>query len=403
MARYLYEGFDSSGGKVSSTIDAESVTVALSEARSKGLTIIRIDEVGTSIDFREFIGIKSDRISLSDLEFLTAELSLLLRSGVRIDRAIGLLRTSGKSAPVRKLLDEIWGGLKQGMQLSQCLERHPRVFDALYVNLVSLGESGGRLPEVFEGLAEELKFRRELRQKVISAATYPLVVAAVCVLAIVFIFNFVVPNMASLFADADDLPWYTQVLLGSSDFMLRWQWMLFGGTSVVMVMLWQQRKRPSVAQFINRLLLETPGIRDANALLERIRFSGGLALMLEAGLPIDRALTLATGNIRHATLRREMSSAVESVKRGEQLSQALRKTRLFPSYQASLIEVGEESARLAMVFREMALRGRESFTTWALRVTTLLEPLLILFMGLIVGSVVVVMMLSITSVTDVGL
>lgn len=403
MALYRYEGIDQSGGRISATVDVASSAALLDDARSKGITVTRIEEITTSLDVREWVGLGSRRVSLADLEFLTAELCLLLKSGVRIDRAISLLRNSGKATPVRKLLDEIWDGLKQGMQLSQCLELHPRVFDPLYVNLVALGESGGRLPEVFEGLAEELKFRRELRQKIVSAATYPAVVAAVCVLAIVFIFNFVVPNMSSLFADAEDLPWYTEVLLGSSEFMLRWQWLLFGGMGMGSVLLWQQRDTPVVRDFADRILLETPGIRDANALLERIRFSGGLALMLEAGLPIDRALTLATGNIRHATLRREMTSAVDSVKRGEQLSQAMRKTRLFPSYQASLIEVGEESARLAMVFKEMALRGREAFTTWALRVTTLLEPLLILFMGLVVGSVVVVMMLSITSVTEVGL
>jgi general secretion pathway protein F len=125
--------------------------------------------------------------------------------------------------------------------------------------------------------------------------------------------------------------------------------------------------------------------------------------MLEAGLPVDRALTLATGNIRHGVLRREVSLAVDKVKRGEQISRVMRQTRLFPDYFASLLEVGEESGELARVFAEIARRSRDTFSSWTLRLTTLLEPLLILIMGLIVGGVVVVMMLSITSVTEVGL
>jgi general secretion pathway protein F len=125
--------------------------------------------------------------------------------------------------------------------------------------------------------------------------------------------------------------------------------------------------------------------------------------MLDAGLPVDRALTLALGNVRHRALRRELAAAVEKVKRGEQLSGSLRQTRVFPDYFASLLEVGEEGGELSRVFTEIARRSRNEFSDWALRLTTLLEPLLILVMGLIVGSVVVVMMLSITSVTDIGI
>jgi general secretion pathway protein F len=150
----------------------------------------------------------------------------------------------------------------------------------------------------------------------------------------------------------------------------------------------------------DRLLIRAPGLRDALAMVERIRFASGLGLMLDAGLPVDRALTLATGNIRHGMLRREIAIAVDKVRRGEQLSTVLRQTRLFPDFYASLLEVGEESGELARVFNEVARRSRDAFSSWTQRLTTLLEPLLILFMGLIVGSVVVIMMLSITSVTD---
>jgi type II secretory pathway component PulF len=300
-------------------------------------------------------------------------------------------------------LGSLVAGLKQGKQLSEVTAAHPDVFDRLYVNLISLGEAGGRLPEIFRGLAEDLRFRRELRQKVLSAATYPLVVAGVCVLAVVFIFNYVVPNLEALFADATELPWYTTLLLESSRFMREWQWFVLAGLVALGVSLWRLRTTPSVVDFKDRLLLDVPGLRDATQMVERIRFSSGLGLMLDAGLPVDRALALATGNIHHGILRREMTAALDKVKRGEQLSKVLRQTRLFPDYFASLLEVGEEGGELAKVFTEIARRSRDAFSAWTLRLTTLLEPLLILIMGLIVGGVVVVMMLSITSVTDIGL
>jgi len=281
--------------------------------------------------------------------------------------------------------------------------RHPDEFDALYVNLVALGEASGRLPDVFRGLAADLRFRRELRQKILQAAAYPLVVLAVCVLALLFIFNFVVPNLTALFADAGDLPWYTSLLLDSSAFMRRWQWPLGAALVLGGVLLWQARTRPSVVALRDRLLLGVAGLREATQTVERIRFTGGLGLMLDAGLPVDRALKLATRNIRHAVLRREIAVATEQVTRGEQLSRVLRQTRLFPDFYASLLEVGEESGELGRVFNEIARRSREAFSGWVQRVTTLLEPLMILVMGIIVGGVVVIMMLSITSVADIGL
>jgi type II secretory pathway component PulF len=403
MPLFRYEGFDQSGGRVSGALDADSNAAAMRELRARGILPSSLAEAGADKDWRSALGLESDKVSLADLEFLTAELSLLLDSGVRIDRAIGILQRAGKGGAMSRLLNALSADLKSGRQLSEAAAAHPEVFDKLYVNLVALGEAGGRLPEVFRGLAEDLRFQRELRQKVLSAATYPFVVAGVCVLALLFIFNFVVPNLESLFTDATELPWYTAALLGASEFMRDWQWLVGIAIAGAGYLVWRFRKSAAVVDFFDRLLLDTPGLRDALSMVERIRFSSGLGLMLDADLPVDRALTLATGNIRHGTLRREMTAAVEKVKRGEQLSKVLRQTRLFPDYYASLLEVGEEGGELAKVFTEIARRSRDSFSAWALRLTTLLEPLLILIMGLIVGGVVVIMMLSITSVTEVGL
>jgi type II secretory pathway component PulF len=295
MPLFRYEGFDQSGGRVNGVLDAVSLGAATHELRSRGVMPSRVVEAGSEPDWKATLGLASDSVSLSELEFFTAELSLLLDSGVRIDRAIGILQRAGKGGAVSRLLSELSAELKSGRQLSEAVAEHPEVFDRLYVNLVALGEAGGRLPEVFRGLAEDLKFRRELRQKIISAATYPLVVAAVCVIAILFIFNFVVPNLEGLFADATELPWYTTMLLESSRFMRQWQGLLGIFLAAGGAVLWRMRENPSVVEFKDQILLDTPGLRDATAMVERIRFCSGLGLMLDAGLPVDRALTLATG------------------------------------------------------------------------------------------------------------
>ena len=249
MPRYRYQCFDVTGGKVSGTIESETVEKALIELRHRGWLPSSIEMVGNDLDWRAFLGIEEQKVGLADLEFFTAELSLLLESGVRIDRAIEILQRAGKSGAVGQLLRELGDELKKGKQLSEAAAARPDVFDRLYVNLVSLGEAGGRLPEVFRGLAEDLKFQRDLRQKVISAATYPVVVASVCILAILFIFNFVVPNLETLFADSTDLPWYTAMLLGASAFMRQWQWWVFAALAVTTLLIWRSRHSPAVTDF----------------------------------------------------------------------------------------------------------------------------------------------------------
>jgi general secretion pathway protein F len=388
---------------VSGIVESDRIDLARDDLRGRGVMVSELAAEGAGRDWRETLGLQSDRVRLEDLEFLTSELSLLLDSGVRIDRAIGILQRTGRSGAVGRLLSALSADLKQGRQLSEAAAGHKDVFDPLYVNLIALGEASGQLPEVFRRLADDLRFRRDIRQKVVQAATYPLVVLGVCVLALLFIFNFVVPNLATLFAGASELPWYTAALLGASDFMKQYQWLLAVALAAAGALLWQARKRPSVVEFGERLAIGSPLLREATTTVERIRFASGLGMMLQAGLPVDRALQLATGSIRHGQLRREITIAVEKVRRGEQLSGVLRQTRLFPDFYASLLEVGEESGELAKVFTEIARRSRDAFSSWTQRVMTLLEPMLILLMGLIVGGVVVIMMLSITSVADIGL
>lgn len=402
MPQFRYHGFDASGARVAGTVEAERLEAARAELQVRGLLLAELAPVGQR-DWRASLGFVTESVGLAELEFLTSGISLLLDSGVRIDRAIATLQRAATRAGPARLLASLANDLRQGRQFSEATAAHPAIFDALYVNLVALGEASGRLPEVLRGLAEDLRFRREMRQKILQAAAYPLIVLAVCVMAVLFIFNFVVPGLTALFQDARELPWYTRLLLDSSAFVRTWQLPLGAALVASGVLLWKGRSRPGVQELRDRLLVGVPGLREATATAERIRFASGLGLMLEAGLPVDRALVLARGNIRHGTLRREIAIAVDKVRRGEQLSTALRQTRLFPDFHASLVEVGEESGELARVFVEIARRSREAFDAWTRRLTTLLEPLLILVMSVIVGAVVVVMMLSITSVTDIGL
>lgn len=400
--RFHYKGFDSAGSRITGTVDSSGAAEARAELRERGILVSEIQSSESSQDWREALGLASKRVGLAELEIITAEIGLLLQNGVRIDRALEVLRRGTRNQATRRMLDNLYQSLKQGKQFSAAAAEWPDVFDPLYLNLLSIGESSGTLPMVFTRLAEDLGFRRDLRQKIVSALTYPLVILVVCIMALLFIFNFVVPNLSSLFSDYAELPWYTSALMGFSDFIQRYQLVLGGSMVALGFFLVNLSRWPGLRARWQDFSARAPLLSDAVMMVERIRFTGGMAMMLEAGVQADRALRLASGSVESAPVRRELTVALERLRQGESMASTLRQTRLFPDFYTSLLEVGEESGALAPVFKEIANRSRRSFSEWTQRLTNLLEPALILMMGIIVGAVVVVIMLSITSITDVA-
>ncbi|MBQ4860830.1 type II secretion system F family protein [Pseudoalteromonas sp. MMG013] len=399
MPSYQYKAYDSSGGKSDGVIEALSSSAAQAALESDALIPYELKEVKKEGHFWKF---ESNKVSLSDLEFFTSELSLLLATGVRIDRGLDIIKRTKAKPVLAQLLGDISGSLKAGMSLSSACRAHPKVFDALYCNLVEQGEATGDLTSIFEGLALDLKFKRDLRTKIISALTYPLVILFVCLLSIFFIFNVIIPKMADMFSQAQNLPWYTELMLNTSRWMNDNQVLLLLALVSFVGGILYLRKKAVFIVWWQKVLLQLPVTSNAVKTVERIRFNTGLTLMLKAGLAIDKALELATGNVVNKVLRDEIKVAQKKVKRGEQLTPALKQTSIYPDFYISLLEVGEETGNLEKVFEEIAARSKQDFESWTDRMTSLLEPLMILFMGVFVGGVVVIMMLSMMSLNDVG-
>lgn len=394
MNRYSYKAFDQAGAPLKGVLTALDQDDARQQLKARGLLVSDLQPEQKRRSFSI-----NRKLSLGDLEFLTAELSVLLDAGLKIDKGVEVLARSASKPAQAELLNKISGDLKKGLQLSQVL-RQTGLFDALYINLVEIGEATGQLAQMFRKLAEDLAFRRDLQQKVTQAMTYPAVVLSVCLGALLFILNFVVPNMAQMFRGQQDLPIYTEILLGTADWFGQYQWYLLLFLLALGAFVKSSWHKPQWQAVISRTQLRLPFLRTLTLLLERIRFNGALSMMLNAGVSIDQAMTLAAGSVRQPQLRHELESAIARVKRGEQLSAVLGQSRIYPQFYQSLLVVGEETGELGRIFNEITNRSQKEFSQWVLRFTSLLEPLMILFMGGLVGGVVVILMMSITSGTS---
>jgi len=400
MALFIYQAYDHSGAKVDGQIEAADKANAIVLLKQQSLLPT---EVKALVESGNSIISFNNKVSLSDLEFLTAELSLLLESGVRIDKGIDIIKKTKAKPALAKLLNDMSSNLKKGKSLSESVREHGHIFDPLYCNLIELGEASGNLSEIFAGLAKDLKFRRDLQRKIISSLAYPMVIFFVCLLSVFFIFNFIIPKMSAMFNDVESLPWYTSAMLSTSEWMIQYQGLLLIGTIASIFALVAATKQVGFIRWWQNTSLKLPILKKAIITVERIRFNSGLAMMIKAGVQIDRAIGLSAGNIKNQILQREMTIAKNKVKGGSALTPALKQTSLYPDFYISLLEVGEESGNLERVFDEIANRSRQEFESWTDRMTTLLEPLMILFMGGFVGGVVVVMLMSMVSINEMGI
>ncbi len=400
MIRFTYSAYDSEGIKVAGEIEALGMREAQEQLRFRDLLIISIKQKVNRDNELDFLARR--RVSKKELEFLTSELALLLKAGVTIDRALSVLQKSSSSPQQLKLVSSLYNSVRNGDSLSDAMRQEQEAFSPLYVNLVKLGETTGSLARVFSRLAEDIKFQSELRAKIIQALTYPFVVFSVCIVCVAFIFNYIVPQMSSLFDGVADIPLYTRVLLGLSTWMINYQWFVVLSLILAAVGIFTMYRAPGGSEMIDELVLSLPGAGSFIILVERIRFNTAISMMLDSGVLIDNCLELALGSIKSDSIKSGLEIAKDRVKKGTTLAEALGSSPLYPDFCVSLIDVGEESGELGPVFTELSARSRREFELWIERFTALLEPLLILIMGGIVGVVVVVMLLSIVSTSDIG-
>ncbi len=401
MKNFSFTAYDTGGAKINGEVESQSMDEANQILLERQLIVVSLSPSKSPDNgVNRFF---TNRMSAKELEYFTSELSLMLNSGVKLDRALAVMRRNASGVAQTQLIVNIHDAIRRGESLSDAMSNHPQVFSSLYVNLVKLGESSGTLSRMFFKLAEDIKFQSELKRKTTQALTYPLVIFFVCILCVLFIFNYIVPQMKGLFDGIPDIPAYTSFLLGASDWMIQYQWFLLLGIIGLCALILALIRSSVWSRSVDEALLRIPWLSGILKLIEQIRFNTAVSMMLESGILIDRCLDMATGSVKNRVLMQGLLAAKDRVKKGDTLARALGSSSLFPDLSVSLIEVGEESGQLATVFSELADRSRREFETLIARFTMLLEPILILFMGAIVGGVVVTMLLSIVSINEIGI
>lgn len=395
---FEYKAIDNQGARHQGVITGGTKADAHKKLIEQGLNALAITPIAKE---NSLAALLSQKVTLDQLEFFTSELALLLESGIRVDRGIDIIKQANAHPALSRLLSQISSALKKGASLSEAFSEHEHLFGPLYISLLKIGESSGNLPEVLNRLSSDLKFQKDLRTQISTALTYPSVIFFVCIMAVYFVLTFIVPKMSGIFTDLSQAPWYTQMIIKVSNFFVDYQLVIVGGLVASITSLVYGLKRPEVKNWFYIKVSHLPGVGRVILTAERIRFAQSMAMMLEAGLQLDTTLALTANTLKHPELKRDAKLALKQLKTGKQLSQVLAKTRIFPDFFLSIIKVGEETGRLPRVFSEIAQRSKADLESVIKKLTTMLEPIMLIFMGGFVGGIVITMLMSMVSINDV--
>lgn len=400
MAAFRFEAINAGGGPQRGVIEADSARAARGQLRGQGLIPLTVEPAQETQGKRGSLRLSS-RLSLREQALFTRQFASLLVAGLPLDEALNVLTEQAERDYVGDLVATIRAEVMGGQSLAGALSMHPRDFPDIYRALIGAGEHTGNLGVVMERLADYLDARSALRQKIFLAFTYPAIVTVVAFGIVTLLLTYVVPQVVTVFANTKQkLPILTIIMLWVSGMVRRFGLvgalvLLVGGVAAVRVL---QRPGPKLA--LHRWLLGAPLlgrlVRDYNT----VRFVSTLAILSAASVPILRALQAAGETLSNVVMRRHVDEAILRVSEGVPLSRALGVARVFPPALIHLIRSGEATGNVAQMLERAALAGALELERRTLLLTSLLEPLLILTMGVVVLGIVLAVMMPIIEINQ---
>ncbi|MFV0478782.1 MAG: type II secretion system F family protein [Parahaliea sp.] len=398
MAQFSYRAIGRDGKPVNGTVDAEGLELASRQLRVQGLTLLGI-EPGSG----EVVDVVASGKGPGRQEVLsvTSELAVLLRAGLPLDRALKVLIDMSSDPAMTAVLNDLLKAVKGGRALSQALQSHERIFGSFYISMVRAGEASGQLSAVLDRLVSYLENAKANRDSVISALIYPVILLVVAVLSVIFMLGLVVPQFESLFEDMGDaLPALTRGVIAGADFIKNWWWLLLllivgGGTYLV-----KWLRSTEGRQSLHRFMLKLPVVGEIVFEFEMSKFARTVGTLLSNGVSLLKAISIAIDTVGNSVVKQSLQVLPPAVKAGRRMSVALDEAGQFTPMVIQMTRVGEESGSLDQMMLELAKVFDDHVQSGVKRGLTLLEPILILGMGALIGLIIIAILMGILSVND---
>ena len=398
MPLYSYKAVSLDGETVDGEREAVDEAALVRSLQADGLIPIKTRVAG---GLRLTLGARRRVLSQKEIGILTREMATLLEAGLTLDRSLQILVELTAEEHLVRVLSDLQQRVRGGSTFSAALEQQGGQFARLYVNMVRAGEASGAPDQVLARLADYLERTAELRETITSALVYPAILLVVAGLSVIMLLVFVVPQFATLFDDMGAaLPLPTRIVVGAGDLFRNYWWAMLAVLALSAAVIEQQLKRPEVRERFDRRVLATPLFGDLVWKLETARFCHTLATLLKNGLPLLTALNLAKEVVSNRKLAGQMDEAAEDLKHGKGLAEPLSRRQVLPPLAMQMIRVGEESGALDAMLAKVAEIYDGETRSSVRSLLTLLEPVLIIGLGVVVAGIIISILMAILGAND---
>lgn len=399
MPAYRFEALDVAGRSNTGLLEADNAKAARAQLRARSMVPLDVSLVASAAvrDAASSRFLQSRRVfSSTGLAVWTRQLAGLVSSGLPLERALTALSDEADDARQRELVAHLRAEVNGGSPFARALSSSPREFDDVYRAVVSAGEQSGALGPVLERLADDLEERQLLKQRLIGATLYPIIVSIIAVVIVIFLVTYVVPQVASVFVSSKRaLPGLTVAMLAISAFLRNWGWLLLifivGGALTLSAML----RNEGFRERFDAGILGVPLIGKLSRGYNAARFAGTLAMLAGAGVPILKALQAAAETLSNRAMRADAMDALVQVREGAPLASALAGKKRFPGLLAMFSRLGEQTGNLPVMLQRAANQLGQEVQRRAMQMATILEPLLIVAMGAMVMLIVLAVLMPI--------
>lgn len=401
MPEYFYKATTLGGQTVEGAMEGKDETTVVQNLHQLGYIPIRIS---TQRGSENGLGISlfSARVGIKDLLAFTQEFSTLASAGLPIDRSLEILSNLAENRKLKEVVRDVLKRIREGSSLADALSQHPRVFSRLYVNMMKAGEAGGFLETILARLSRYLQSTKATRDYLISTMIYPLILTFISGISMIILVTFVIPRFAKIFSDmGQSIPLSTQIVLTCSDWFVRYWWIGAGGIALAVVLFKMYTQREEGKLRWDRSKLNWTVVGNVIKKIEVARFARTLGTLLQSGVSILSALNLVKEISQNLAVARSIDQIHDRLKEGKGISKTLQELNVFPPLAVHMISVGEETGKLDEMLIKVAEAYEENIQITLNRAVSLLGPLIIVFMGVVVGFIVVSLLLAVFSINEI--
>jgi general secretion pathway protein F len=405
MAIYEYKALDPNGKNVRGVVEADSEKTARSKLKKSGYFITQLSEKNAAQKNKSLQTSFSifNRIKITEIALVTRQLASLVKANIPLVDALTALIDQTENEKFKVILSTVRQDVNEGSSLAKALAKHPKVFSSVYVNMIEAGETSGTLPLVLLRLADFQESQVRLKNTITSAMMYPALMMIVAFLLLIGIFVFVIPKMVGIFASMNKpMPLQTQILLAISNFIVSYWWLLLILSIFSIMLFLKYIKTKNGKRRYDAFLITAPIIGPLMRMVAVSRFASTMATLLNGGVPIITAMNIVKNVVSNTLFVEAIDNAKENITEGQSIALPLKKSGQFPPLVIHMIAIGEKTGELPQMLENVSKTYEEQLATKIEGLTSLIEPLMIVFMGAIVGGIVAAIFVPLLQLNDIS-